>query len=58
MDEKKAAEIYDYIDDNHDKTLNYIARGLKLSIKEAYSYCEKWAKHVRAEFIFMLTKKE
>lgn len=56
MNEKKAADIYDYINDNQDTQFDVMAGALEITEQEARNYSLQWAIHPRGEFIFLLSK--
>jgi hypothetical protein len=58
MDEKRAGEIYDYIESHQSKTIPELAEGLNMTVDEIKGYVANFCIHPRGEFIFLLTKKE
>lgn len=58
MDQKRATEIYDYIEEHQDDSMTSIAKALNISQKSAFRYATEWAIKPRGEFIYALTKED
>jgi len=56
MDEKKATEIYEYLEENWQESMGDISEGLGITIDEAMSYVATFHSRARGEFIYLLTK--
>lgn len=58
MDQKKAGEIYDYIEEHQDDTFAEIAKVLNITERQVTDYALLIAAKPRGEFIFYLTKQD